>query len=168
MAIDKVIQEIGSKVLKEGLNKSIESLKGGSSFSEALKSGGLTVKEEALKELNNFLSPEAQNKFQEASESLDKVQENLEFSPETIQESEVVSEVNTSIDNINSIAVEFKEENFSLFQEMKAGLDEFKDLLIQLKEVKAELGELGINSDLFSKLNVDVHDIEEMEDEGEE
>ncbi|MGG5599611.1 hypothetical protein ACPDHJ_07405 [Myroides sp. C8-3] len=163
MAIETKALEILGKSLNEGIKKGIESLKEGKGISEALKSGGVSLRDTGLKELNSVLSPEGQQKFKEASDTLDQVYDDLEFNPEDVNSTEIVNEVNTSIDNINDVSFELNQKDLSTMQEIEQGLKEFKNVLELVQEIKSKLSELGINSNLLSMLSTESAEIDNLE-----
>lgn len=163
-----MIKEALTKIATEGLQKGIDSLKDGKSFGEALKEAGTSFKENSLNELNNFLSPESQEAFEQTSEKLTAVQEKMEFSPEDFNETEVVNEATGIIGEINNMAKELLANLPEDLGQLKSALETFTDVLDQLQEVQNKFTALGGNVDFMSLLNSDAHSLAELENEVEE
>lgn len=171
-ALGAALKKMAETTLKEGLNKGIEGLKEGKSFSEALKGGFETLKETGFKEINNFLSPENAEKLNESSEKLNEIQDKIEFEPQNFSENqnEIVSDFTEATENINEVAKDLNEnlQEKGVTQEIKEMLNEFKDILDQVKEIQDKFKDMGINPDMLSMLNFDISEIDNIEEEDEE
>ncbi|MHC5310532.1 hypothetical protein ACYSNM_10795 [Myroides sp. LJL116] len=163
-----MIKETLTKLTTDGLQKGIDSLKEGKSLGESLKEVGTSFKENCFKELNNYLSPEGQESFEQASEKLTAVQEEMEFSPENFDEAEVVKEATGIIGGINNFAKEILSNLPEDLTQLKSVLETFTGVLDQLQEVQGKFTALGGKVDFLSLLNSDAHSLADLEKEVEE
>lgn len=171
-ALSKGLKEAGETAMKEGLKKGLEGLKEGKGLSESLKGGFDAMKETGFNEINNFLSSENAEKLNESSETLNEIQDKIEFEPQNFadNQTEIVGDFNNATETINEVSTDLNEalEEKAFTDEIKEALNNFKDILDQVKEIQGKLKELGISPELLSKLNSDSSEIEEMEGAGDE
>lgn len=170
-ALAKGLKEAGETAMKEGLKKGLEGLKEGKGLSESLKGGFDAMKETGFNEINNFLSSENAEKLNESSETLNEIQDKIEFEPQNFadNQTEIVGDFNNATETINEVSTDLNEalKEKAFTEEIKEALNDFKDILDQVKEIQGKLKELGISPELLSKLNSDSSEIEEMEEAGE-
>lgn len=174
-ALVKGLKEAGESAikegLKEGLKKGLEGLKEGKGLSESLKGGFDAMKETGFNEINNFLSSENAEKLNESSETLNEIQDKIEFEPQNFadNQTEIVGDFNNATETINEVSTDLNEalKEKAFTEEIKEALNDFKDILDQVKEIQGKLKELGISPELLSMLNSDSSEIEEMEEAGE-
>lgn len=151
--------------LTKGMEKVTEALKEGADLKSAFNEGVEHLKEAGLSELRDFLSPSEIEKLDAVEEKLDKVEENLagnsgvniEQQGADLSESEAyIQQLSQKIDEMIKTKLESISEGAdgtkapeieeSLLQEVKKGLSELEDILVQIQSIKKIIELLSDNN----------------------